>query len=122
MTMEGRNVYWLTDAGIQTIRIELDGSFGKLEQLVTREQVHPKFKLDGLAVSDGIIVAWNGRNGITRYDTNTGELTTFDAVGDDLSGNNDQVYSKWVAVMSGVFIGITENEGFVIYRDSPASE
>jgi len=115
MTMEGRDVYVTSPYGVLNhVNLAIDGVASPVTELVPAPEWPAEY---GLAVSEGIVVGWDGTNGILRYDTHTGEFTRFEALGDDLSTGNNKVYSKWDVVMPGVFIGISDNDGFVIYRD-----
>lgn len=120
LTMDGRDIYVTSNkVGLFKGSISLQGELSPFAKIATEEEWAGKGS--GLAASKGIVVAWDGANGIAQYDSNTGTIEQFQAAGDLLPtahGGLDRVYGKFVAVpeLPGIFIGISDNYGWVIYR------
>jgi len=121
MIMDGRDLYVTSlNGGLYHIRVDLDGNPVAKSNLVNfgREDGDGGWDdEDGTAVSEGIVVGWDGNNRIRTYNTQTGEYEEKQAAGDILSGVTMPVYEKWWTLLPGVFIGIADNDGWVIYRE-----
>ena len=56
MVLHGRDLYWSSSSrGVFHNRIELDGTVSETQQIITPDQVHTNFKLDGFDISQGVL-------------------------------------------------------------------
>lgn len=124
ITMDGRDVYVsANNGGLSKVKIGLDGTVSPVEKLMSdgdfaQHGILGGYEQWGLGVSDNTLVMWRGDNGIVHYDLSTGEAETFQADGDLLpaAAGAGRVFSKFINVAPGIFIGIADNYGWIVYR------
>lgn len=119
MTMLGRDVYYTThNGGFYRFNVDAATGFvGPITQLLDYSQWYSKGW--GLAGSGDLIVGWDGDRTFYHWDTTTNIGQEIIAAGSvPPPGSDERVYGKFIAVPGkpGVFMGISDNQGWILYR------